>query len=849
MMRSWADGRKQLRAAALSGTALLALLPAKVQAEDYTPLNLGRNTFGEVGLLDTPSSRMARDGQIALTIGALRNTQRINFTFQVLPWLEGSFRYSHLQNFGSTGNYFDRSFGLKMRLFQETDYLPEVSLGIRDLIGTGIYGDEYVVGSKRIGDVDLSAGIGWGRFADTPFVRNPFCKVAQSFCVRKPFSGPGGQVDFGNFFHGQNVGLFGGAIWHTPIDGLDLIAEYSGDKYKREVAFGNMKWKMPGNFGISYHVFDVVSLSAGWLYGTTWTAMASITIDPTRNLFPVRVTAPPLPPTIRSANQQEAALTDLINPNQQVQTVAYTSAPVEPTVNKLAQALMSETGGVHDFEVDGTTLVLNVNQTRTGRAPNCEPYLRVVRLTRPDLHTIAITNLNDPNADIAVCDLPGSMRTAQLRPISMDSLHLTGFETLAQTQTSGSGATPLPAQAKPSLEQRIRTAALQQGLEVEAMRFDGAQAIVYYRNKRYYSEPEGVGRLSRILMGAAPANVEIFKLILLHNGLPVREFTVARSALERAATVNGASAEIGEAIDFNYPGMNNPLLDRASDQIYPRVSWSLYPRLRQSVFDPKSPYKIELLASGKAAVEILPGLTAATRIEAKVFDTFGSPLPSNSLLPHVRSDNALYIKKGANGISYLKLTYQTRLAPDIFAEVRGGLIEDMFAGVGGQVLWRPENSRIAVGADIYQVWQRGFDRLFNLQNYSVTTGHVSVYYQSPWHGMNFNIHVGRYLAGDYGATFEVTRRFSTGVEIGAYATFTNVPFAKFGEGSFDKGIMVRVPLEWLLPTNSTTVVDWTLHSLTRDGGQRIEDDDSLYGDTIPIATDQLSERLNDVTNP
>ena len=83
-----------------------------------------------------------------------------------------------------------------------------------------------------------------------------------------------------------------------------------------------------------------------------------------------------------------------------------------------------------------------------------------------------------------------------------------------------------------------------------------------------------------------------------------------------------------------------------------------------------------------------------------------------------------------------------------------------------------------------------------MQDYNVTTGHVSLYYNSPWYDIDLAVHAGRYLAGDYGATIEVTRHFASGVEIGAFATFTNVPFSEFGEGSFDKGIIVRIPFEW-----------------------------------------------------
>jgi hypothetical protein len=126
---------------------------------------------------------------------------------------------------------------------------------------------------------------------------------------------------------------------------------------------------------------------------------------------------------------------------------------------------------------------------------------------------------------------------------------------------------------------------------------------------------------------------------------------------------------------------------------------------------------------------------------------------------------------------------------------------------------------------------------------------VSVYYASPWYGLNFNIHAGRYLAGDYGATFELTRRFDSGVEIGAFATFTNVPFSKFGEGSFDKGIIIHIPFEWALPIFSQGSYDLTLRSLTRDGGQRLDNDDSLYRETLSTSYGEIVRHADEINEP
>lgn len=217
--------------------------------------------------------------------------------------------------------------------------------------------------------------------------------------------------------------------------------------------------------------------------------------------------------------------------------------------------------------------------------------------------------------------------------------------------------------------------------------------------------------------------------------------------------------------------------------------------------------------------------------QANVLSDFSALEAPNSELPHVRSDLLYYYLKGKNGIAELQGSYFTTLAPGLYGLMRAGILESMFCGGGGEILWRPDGERWAFGGTLYEVWQRGFDRLFDLMSYHVLTGHVSAYYESPWYGLNFQADVGRYLAGDTGGTLTVSRRFDTGVEIGLFATLTNVPFSKFGEGAFDKGFLIRIPLDFMTPLNSQSEFDMALRPVMRDGGQMLDPEQVIY-DTI-----------------
>ncbi len=827
----------------LAPFAIVTLNSSSAAAQESPPSAVNRTTYGEVGILDMPSAHMAPDGQLSATIGLLDTSERFNFEFQFLPWLEGSFRYSRIAHVFSLNALYDRSFGMKVRFVRESEYVPEISVGIRDLLGTGVYGAEYVVASKRIDDFDLTAGLGWGRLASDGTLLNPFGQIFPSFRVRQTFTGGnGGTVNFGQFFHGPHMGIFGGAIWHTPVDSLDLLVEYSSDRYTAEAAGGAFKVRVPVNVGVSYRPFDIATVSAGWFYGTSYGVTVTFSTDPTVPVSPQKFGPQIVQPVIRPAKQQVDALTQLISRTRPLDTnlparpfVQLPNSRPQPDSMALASALMSVGTGVHDVDVSGRTVLIDAALTQTaGR--QCDRYAQIVSALAPRLETIALSDLDDPSGKVAICRIS----------------HAAGAP--ADDGAAGAPVEQGPGDSIPDpdpavADRKIRDDVAAQSIGVEALSVEPEMVWLYFSNRRYASEAAAAGRIARVLMADAPSSVEVFHIVSVRNGIQLRDFQVTRSALERTTLAFGTSRELGDAVSIHSAPLSNPVLERGWADSYPRLHWSFGPGLREGLFDPSRPLQVQVYGAADASVEFTPNLVAEARVEANIFNNYDLSQGSNSLLPHVRSDVAEYFRHGANGIANLDALYRTRLTPDLYFEAKAGYLEDMFAGGGVQLLWRPEGQRFAFGLDAYEVWQRNFDRLFGLQNYHVLTAHASMYYESPWYGLNFAVHAGRYLAGDYGATFEVTRRFSTGVEVGAFATFTNVPFSQFGEGSFDKGIIVHVPLEWALPFFSQSSYDLLLRSLTRDGGQRLDNDNSLYSDTRPDSYGEVLGHIDEIAAP
>ena len=202
-----------------------------------------------------------------------------------------------------------------------------------------------------------------------------------------------------------------------------------------------------------------------------------------------------------------------------------------------------------------------------------------------------------------------------------------------------------------------------------------------------------------------------------------------------------------------------------------------------------------------------------------------------SKLPQVRTNLREYAVTSDFTIPNFALKHMGKLADGHYYGVYGGLLEQMFAGAGGEYLYRPMNSRFAVGVDVNKVKQRAFEQDLDFRDYTVNTGHITAYVDTGFEDILATVSVGQYLAGDKGVTVDLSRVFDNGVKIGAYATKTNVSAEDFGEGSFDKGIYLRVPFDALFTSTVPGDASFNWVQVTRDGGAKLRRALSLFEET------------------
>jgi hypothetical protein len=255
-----------------------------------------------------------------------------------------------------------------------------------------------------------------------------------------------------------------------------------------------------------------------------------------------------------------------------------------------------------------------------------------------------------------------------------------------------------------------------------------------------------------------------------------------------------------------------------------KINNTLNIRSRFQLFDPDDPARYQVFADLSSEFAINNHWAIRSSIAIDLYHNFdeSNRKESDSVLPKVRSDVVKYLNEGDSGLEKLIVEGRDTVGRSVHYRAFGGYLETMYAGVGGELLYWPNKSRVAIGASMAYVKQRDFDRGLGLLDYDVLTGHISAYWATPFYNYDVAVHAGQYLAKDLGATFEARRTFRNGWQVGVWATLTDVPFEEFGEGSFDKGLFFQIPLDGLFGNRSRGKFATRMRPIQRDGGQRLD---------------------------
>tara|TARA_Y100000768_G_C23981977_1_gene686398 strand:- start:319 stop:2373 length:2055 start_codon:yes stop_codon:yes gene_type:complete len=350
-------------------------------------------------------------------------------------------------------------------------------------------------------------------------------------------------------------------------------------------------------------------------------------------------------------------------------------------------------------------------------------------------------------------------------------------------------------------------------------------------SSRFFSFTRPAGRAARIATSLVPDDVEKINLYSMNGDFEVAKISLNKEEFLKAAKKDISAVELLNSTIIESPTAD-PLYERAKfipTVNFPEFDWNMSPGLKHQIGGPEGFYLGQLYWKTDTTLKIRRNFLLYSSFGINLYDTFDDfNNPSQSNIPRVRSDIQDYLSEGKNNIQRMQFEYFSSPYKDIFARLDIGLLEEMFGGVGGEILYRPFNKKYSLGFSLHKVKQRAYDQLFSFRDYSTVTGHFGVYLDLPYQ-VRSKFLMGKYLAGDKGATLDLSRRFRSGFTLGVFATKTNLSAEEFGEGSFDKGFYISVPTQLFYSDFRSGVISFGLHPLTKDGGAILNTHNSLIG--------------------
>ena len=144
---------------------------------------------------------------------------------------------------------------------------------------------------------------------------------------------------------------------------------------------------------------------------------------------------------------------------------------------------------------------------------------------------------------------------------------------------------------------------------------------------------------------------------------------------------------------------------------FPEIEWNMSPALKHQIGGPEGFYLGQLWWKTDINFKFARNVSLYTSIGLDIYNNFNNfRNASNSSLPHVRSDIQSYLAEGKNNIQRFKLEYMASPMKDLFLRADLGMMEEMFGGVGGEILYRPFTKKYALGLTLHKVRQRDYDR-------------------------------------------------------------------------------------------------------------------------------------------
>lgn len=377
-------------------------------------------------------------------------------------------------------------------------------------------------------------------------------------------------------------------------------------------------------------------------------------------------------------------------------------------------------------------------------------------------------------------------------------------------------------------------------------------------NKIHLSTSRALGHIVSAVLPILPERTTTLYLNLKQNGQIIQSLRTSRdnlqaflkSSVDDKGFLTYADLDLYSTDNwqsFLQEGTPGTAFEPPDDRFF----FSINPRIYTFLNNRRGFFKHKGIVQGRSDFNIWQNGWLIGELELTLFNQYDelaySPLEDDS----VRTDLVEYAKKSDPRITMLALDQFASLPWNVQGRFSAGIFESAYAGFGAEVFRYFKDGLFGVGFEAEAVRKRDIEDNFKLRNdldQWFETAYLNLYGQLwPEQGVEAGLKIGRFLAGDPGAKFEIRRSFKY-FTIGAWYTATDTSRfqSEQNQGNREKGIYINIPLSLFKDYDAKGGIRYTFTSFTRDPGQTVRQPSSLYP-MNPWATPvHTKQTLNDM---
>jgi len=365
---------------------------------------------------------------------------------------------------------------------------------------------------------------------------------------------------------------------------------------------------------------------------------------------------------------------------------------------------------------------------------------------------------------------------------------------------------------------QIKNAIMEAGFLDVSVYTSGKALTAEFENNKYISNQKAAGRALRILLYQSPRDTENLSVILKRNQIPFLKVSVKPDHFDEYLLGNISDEVLSELVTAEtisasqYSKKQDLIITEKSKSF--DYQFGIKPDLTAYLNDPSGVFKFRVGIKPYFEKSLGKGTSFYTRYTIPFYSNISS---SNPPLPDaVRSDSWLYLDNYPT-FDRLMLDHTFKLSQQTFARLSYGYLEFMYAGVSTEILKFFGDGNLALGIEGNWVRKREPDTQLGLKDFTTHTILGNLYYKFQPFNLTFKVQYGRFMAGDIGWRFQLSREYDNGLEIGAWYSLTDTDdLTAYNKGYNDKGVFMKLPARVFSNYETRTKYNYWITPWTRD---------------------------------